>query len=281
MEKEELKEYFLSNNKKVILASDVKEKIDTYNFNQLIDMRITYSNLPFSILEKQIYIDIVCLKNMTDLIAYIDDRLITFSEFKVYIKNIKLNNIKSRINNYLEDYYCNKFYYKTLSDDINDYTLTNNCNEIISYLDSLIEKNTIKENMHEYILSNNKKVYILPSIKEEIDKFDYNKLLNRRKLYSNMPFCNFSEKDIIDKVKNIISYIDDKLISYKEFYNYLDNINLDFTSEKKMYDNNLEFLYTNKLYYETLRDNINNDSLIKNCSKIIICIDKLIKKINN
>ena len=49
MEKEELKEYFLSNNKKVILASDVKEKIDTYNFNQLIDMRITYSNLPFSI----------------------------------------------------------------------------------------------------------------------------------------------------------------------------------------------------------------------------------------
>ena len=30
MEKEELKEYFLSNNKKVILASDVKEKIDTY-----------------------------------------------------------------------------------------------------------------------------------------------------------------------------------------------------------------------------------------------------------
>lgn len=281
MEKEELKEYFLSNNKKVILASDVKEKIDTYNFNQLIDMRIMYSNLPFSILEKQIYIDIVCLKNMTDLIAYIDDRLITFSEFKVYIKNIKLNNIKSRINNYLEDYYCNKFYYKTLSDDINDYTLTNNCNEIISYLDSLIEKNTIKENMHEYILSNNKKVYILPSIKEEIDKFDYNKLLNRRKLYSNMPFCNFSEKDIIDKVKNIISYIDDKLISYKEFYNYLDNINLDFTSEKKMYDNNLEFLYTNKLYYETLRDNINNDSLIKNCSKIIICIDKLIKKINN
>ena len=281
MEKEELKEYFLSNNKKVILASDVKEKIDTYNFNQLIDMRITYSNLPFSILEKQIYIDIVCLKNMTDLIAYIDDRLITFSEFKVYIKNIKLNNIKSRINKYLEDYYCNKFYYKTLSDDINDYTLTNNCNEIISYLDSLIEKNTIKENMHEYILSNNKKVYILPSIKEEIDKFDYNKLLNRRKLYSNMPFCNFSEKDIIDKVKNIISYIDDKLISYKEFYNYLDNINLDFTSEKKMYDNNLEFLYTNKLYYETLRDNINNDSLIKNCSKIIICIDKLIKKINN
>ena len=281
MEKEKLKEYFLSNNKKVILASDVKEKIDTYNFNQLIDMRITYSNLPFSILEKQIYIDIVCLKNMTDLIAYIDDRLITFSEFKVYINNIKLNNIKSRINNYLEDYYCNKFYYKTLSDDINDYTLTNNCNEIISYLDSLIEKNTIKENMHEYILSNNKKVYILPSIKEEIDKFDYNKLLNRRKLYSNMPFCNFSEKDIIDKVKNIISYIDDKLISYKEFYNYLDNINLDFTSEKKMYDNNLEFLYTNKLYYETLRDNINNDSLIKNCNKIIICIDKLIKKINN
>ena len=244
-------------------------------------MRITYSNLPFSILEKQIYIDIVCLKNMTDLIAYIDDRLITFSEFKVYINNIKLNNIKSRINNYLEDYYCNKFYYKTLSDDINDYTLTNNCNEIISYLDSLIEKNTVKENMHEYILSNNKKVYILPSIKEEIDKFDYNKLLNRRKLYSNMPFCNFSEKDIIDKVKNIISYIDDKLISYKEFYNYLDNINLDFTSEKKMYDNNLEFLYTNKLYYETLRDNINNDSLIKNCNKIIICIDKLIKKINN
>ena len=281
MEKEELKEYFLSNNKKVILASDVKEKIDTYNFNQLIDMRITYSNLPFSILEKQIYIDIVCLKNMTDLIAYIDDRLITFSEFKVYIKNIKLNNIKSRINNYLEDYYCNKFYYKTLRDNINDDTLTNNCNEIISYLDSLIEKNTIKENMHEYILSNNKKVYILPSIKEEIDKFDYNKLLNRRKLYSNMPFCNFSEKDIIDKVKNIISYIDDKLISYKEFYNYLDNINLDFTSEKKMYDNNLEFLYTNKLYYETLRDNINNDSLIKNCNKIIICIDKLIKKINN
>ena len=96
-----------------------------------------------------------------------------------------------------------------------------------------------------------------------------------------MPFCNFSEKDIIDKVKNIISYIDDKLISYKEFYNYLDNINLDFTSEKKMYDNNLEFLYTNKLYYETLRDNINNDSLIKNCNKIIICIDKLIKKIDN
>ena len=281
MEKEKLKEYFLSNNKKVILASDVKEKIDTYNFNQLIDMRIMYSNLPFSILEKQIYIDIVCLKNMTDLIAYIDDRLITFSEFKVYINNIKLNNIKSRINKYLEDYYCNKFYYKTLSDDINDYTLTNNCNEIISYLDSLIEKNTIKENMHEYILSNNKKVYILPSIKEEIDKFDYNKLLNRRKLYSNMPFCNFSEKNIVDKVKNIISYIDDKLISYKEFYNYLDNINLDFTSEKKMYDNNLEFLYTNKLYYETLRDNINNDSLIKNCSKIIICIDKLIKKINN
>ena len=152
---------------------------------------------------------------------------------------------------------------------------------IVDEIDYLIEKNTIKENMHEYILSNNKKVYILPSIKEEIDKFDYNKLLNRRKLYSNMPFCNFSEKDIIDKVKNIISYIDDKLISYKEFYNYLDNINLDFTSEKKMYDNNLEFLYTNKLYYETLRDNINNDSLIKNCSKIIICIDKLIKKINN
>lgn len=277
MEKVELKEYILSNNKKIVLAIDVKEKIDTYNFNQLIDMRVMYSNLPFGILDNRIYIDTEVLKNMTDLISYIDDKLISFLEFKYYINNINLTKVKNKINNDLVDYYSNKFYYETLKDNISCDPLKNNCCKIISYLDSLIQKNTIKENIQEYILSNNKKVYILPSLKKEIDKFDYNKLLNRRKLYSNLPFCN--KKDIsITYIKDVISYIDDKLINYQSFYNYLYNINLDFQREKEIYGKSSEFLYTNKLYYETLRDNISCDFFKDDCCKILDCLDELIKK---
>lgn len=129
MEKVELKEYILSNNKKVILAIDVKEKIDTYNFNQLIDMRVMYSYLPFGILDNKIYIDTEVLKNMTDLISYIDDKLINYQSFYNYLYNINLDfqrekEIYGKSNEFL---YTNKLYYETLRDNISCDFFKNDC----------------------------------------------------------------------------------------------------------------------------------------------------------
>lgn len=76
---------------------------------------------------------------MTDLISYIDTKLITYQEFLNYLNDINLDKVKNEINNYLDDYYALKFYYETLKENINFYQIKD-YQEIIIYLDSLINK---------------------------------------------------------------------------------------------------------------------------------------------
>ena len=131
----------LSKKKQILLSSQVKNDIDLLNFNELIKRRKMYSKLPFSLLDDDIYIDKVYLNNMTDLISYIDTKLITYQEFLNYLKKINLNYVKENllVDNNLEYLYTLKFYYKTLKENINIYQIKD-YQEIIIYLDSLINK---------------------------------------------------------------------------------------------------------------------------------------------
>ncbi len=129
----------LSKKKQILLLSQVKNDIDLLNFNELIKKRKMYSKLPFSLLDDDIYIDKVYLNNMTDLISYIDTKLITYQGFLNYLNDINLDKVKNEINNYLDDYYALKFYYETLKENINFYQIKD-YQEIITYLDSLIKR---------------------------------------------------------------------------------------------------------------------------------------------
>ena len=272
----------LSKKKQILLSSQVKNDIDLLNFNELIKKRKMYSKLPFSLLDDDIYIDKVYLNNMTDLISYIDTKLITYQEFLNYLNDINLDKVKNEINNYLDDYYALKFYYETLKENINFYQIKD-YQEIITYLNNLIEKVSLNRKVLKYTLSNKKKIYISKSSKDELDKLNYDELIDKRKSYASIPFYELNNKINVDKeslikITNIIGYIDDKLITYQEFLNYLKKINLNYVKENLLVDNNLEYLYTLKFYYKTLKENINIYQ-IKDYQEIIIYLDSLINKL--
>ena len=272
----------LSNKKQILLSSQVKNDIDLLNFNELIKKRKMYSKLPFSLLDDDIYIDKVYLNNMTDLISYIDTKLITYQEFLNYLNDINLDKVKNEINNYLDDYYALKFYYETLKENINFYQIKD-YQEIITYLNNLIEKVSLNRKVLKYTLSNKKKIYISKSSKDELDKLNYDELIDKRKSYASIPFYELNNKINVDKeslikITNLIGYIDDKLITYQEFLNYLKKINLNYVKENLLVDNNLEYLYTLKFYYKTLKENINIYQ-IKDYQEIIIYLDSLINKL--
>ena len=272
----------LSKKKQILLSSQVKNDIDLLNFNELIKRRKMYSKLPFSLLDDDIYIDKVYLNNMTDLISYIDTKLITYQEFLNYLNDINLDKVKNEINNYLDDYYALKFYYETLKENINFYQIKD-YQEIITYLNNLIEKVSLNRKVLKYTLSNKKKIYISKSSKDELDKLNYDELIDKRKSYASIPFYELNNKINVDKeslikITNIIGYIDDKLITYQEFLNYLKKINLNYVKENLLVDNNLEYLYTLKFYYKTLKENINIYQ-IKDYQEIIIYLDSLINKL--
>ena len=243
----------LSKKKQILLSSQVKNDIDLLNFNELIKRRKMYSKLPFSLLDDDIYIDKVYLNNMTDLISYIDTKLITYQEFLNYLNDINLDKVKNEINNYLDDYYALKFYYETLKENINFYQIKD-YQEIITYLNNLIEKVSLNKKVLKYTLSTKKKIYISKSSKDELDKLNYDELIDKRKSYASITFYELNNKINVDKeslikITNIIGYIDDKLITYQEFLNYLKKINLNYVKENLLVDNNLEYLYTLKFYY--------------------------------
>ena len=270
----------LSKKKQILLSSQVKNDIDLLNFNELIKRRKMYSKLPFSLLDDDIYIDKVYLNNMTDLISYIYTKLITYQEFLNYLNDINLDKVKNEINNYLDDYYALKFYYETLKENINFYQIKD-YQEIITYLNNLIEKVSLNKKVLKYTLSNKKKIYISKSSKDELDKLNYDELIDKRKSYASIPFYELNNKINVDKeslikITNLIGYIDDKLITYQEFLNYLKKINLNYVKENLLVDNNLEYLYTLKFYYKTLKENINIYQ-IKDYQEIIIYLDSLIK----
>ena len=272
----------LSKKKQILLSSQVKNDIDLLNFNELIKKRKMYSKLPFSLLDDDIYIDKVYLNNMTDLISYIDTKLITYQEFLNYLNDINLDKVKNEINNYLDDYYALKFYYETLKENINFYQIKD-YQEIITYLNNLIEKVSLNKKVLKYTLSNKKKIYISKSSKDELDKLNYDELIDKRKSYASIPFYELNNKINVDKeslikITNLIGYIDDKLITYQEFLNYLKKINLNYVKENLLVDNNLEYLYTLKFYYKTLKENINIYQ-IKDYQEIIIYLDSLINKL--
>ncbi|MCI5702119.1 MAG: hypothetical protein MR266_05070 [Erysipelotrichaceae bacterium] len=272
----------LSKKKQILLSSQVKNDIDLLNFNELIKRRKMYSKLPFSLLDDDIYIDKVYLNNMTDLISYIDTKLITYQEFLNYLNDINLDKVKNEINNYLDDYYALKFYYETLKENINFYQIKD-YQEIITYLNNLIEKVSLNRKVLKYTLSNKKKIYISKSSKDELDKLNYDELIDKRKSYASIPFYELNNKINVDKeslikITNLIGYIDDKLITYQEFLNYLKKINLNYVKENLLVDNNLEYLYTLKFYYKTLKENINIYQ-IKDYQEIIIYLDSLINKL--
>ena len=272
----------LSKKKQILLLSQVKNDIDLLNFNELIKKRKMYSKLPFSLLDDDIYIDKVYLNNMTDLISYIDTKLITYQGFLNYLNDINLDKVKNEINNYLDDYYALKFYYETLKENINIYQIKD-YQEIITYLNNLIEKVSLNKKVLKYTLSNKKKIYISKSSKDELDKLNYDELIDKRKSYASIPFNELNNKINVDKeslikITNIIGYIDDKLITYQEFLNYLKKINLNYVKENLLVDNNLEYLYTLKFYYKTLKENINIYQ-IKDYQEIIIYLDSLINKL--
>ena len=272
----------LSKKKQILLSSQVKNDIDLLNFNELIKKRKMYSKLPFSLLDDDIYIDKVYLNNMTDLISYIDTKLIIYQEFLNYLNDINLDKVKNEINNYLDDYYALKFYYETLKENINFYQIKD-YQEIITYLNNLIEKVSLNRKVLKYTLSNKKKIYISKSSKDELDKLNYDELIDKRKSYASIPFYELNNKINVDKeslikITNIIGYIDDKLITYQEFLNYLKKINLNYVKENLLVDNNLEYLYTLKFYYKTLKENINIYQ-IKDYQEIIIYLDSLINKL--
>ena len=272
----------LSKKKQILLSSQVKNDIDLLYFNELIKKRKMYSKLPFSLLDDDIYIDKVYLNNMTDLISYIDTKLITYQEFLNYLNDINLDKVKNEINNYLDDYYALKFYYETLKENINFYQIKD-YQEIITYLNNLIEKVSLNKKVLKYTLSNKKKIYISKSSKDELDKLNYDELIDKRKSYASIPFYELNNKINVDKeslikITNLIGYIDDKLITYQEFLNYLKKINLNYVKENLLVDNNLEYLYTLKFYYKTLKENINIYQ-IKDYQEIIIYLDSLINKL--
>ncbi len=272
----------LSKKKQILLSSQVKNDIDLLNFNELIKRRKMYSKLPFSLLDDDIYIDKVYLNNMTDLISYIDTKLITYQEFLNYLNDINLDKVKNEINNYLDDYYALKFYYETLKENINFYQIKD-YQEIITYLNNLIEKVSLNKKVLKYTLSNKKKIYISKSSKDELDKLNYDELIDKRKSYASIPFYELNNKINVDKeglikITNIIGYIDDRLITYQDFLNYLKKINLNYVKENLLVDNNLEYLYTLKFYYKTLKENINIYQ-IKDYQEIIIYLDSLINKL--
>ena len=272
----------LSKKKQILLSSQVKNDIDLLNFNELIKRRKMYSKLPFSLLDDDIYIDKVYLNNMTDLISYIDTKLITYQEFLNYLNDINLDKVKNEINNYLDDYYALKFYYETLKENINFYQIKD-YQEIITYLNNLIEKVSLNRKVLKYTLSNKKKIYISKISKDELDKLNYDELIDKRKSYASIPFYELNNKINVDKeslikITNLIGYIDDKLITYQEFLNYLKKINLNYVKENLLVDNNLEYLYTLKFYYKTLKENINIYQ-IKDYQEIIIYLDSLINKL--
>ena len=272
----------LSKKKQILLSSQVKNDIDLLNFNELIKKRKMYSKLPFSLLDDDIYIDKVYLNNMTDLISYIDTKLIIYQEFLNYLNDINLDKVKNEINNYLDDYYALKFYYETLKENINFYQIKD-YQEIITYLNNLIEKVSLNKKVLKYTLSNKKKIYISKSSKDELDKLNYDELIDKRKSYASIPFYELNNKINVDKeslikITNLIGYIDDKLITYQEFLNYLKKINLNYVKENLLVDNNLEYLYTLKFYYKTLKENINIYQ-IKDYQEIIIYLDSLINKL--
>ena len=272
----------LSKKKQILLSSQVKNDIDLLNFNELIKKRKMYSKLPFSLLDDDIYIDKVYLNNMTDLISYIDTKLITYQEFLNYLNDINLDKVKNEINNYLDDYYALKFYYETLKENINFYQIKD-YQEIITYLNNLIEKVSLNKKVLKYTLSNKKKIYISKSSKDELDKLNYDELIDKRKSYASITFYELNNKINVDKeslikITNLIGYIDDKLITYQEFLNYLKKINLNYVKENLLVDNNLEYLYTLKFYYKTLKENINFYQ-IKDYQEIIIYLDSLINKL--
>ena len=272
----------LSKKKQILLLSQVKNDIDLLNFNELIKKRKMYSKLPFSLLDDDIYIDKVYLNNMTDLISYIDTKLITYQGFLNYLNDINLDKVKNEINNYLDDYYALKFYYETLKENIKTYQIKD-YQEIITYLNNLIEKVSLNKKVLKYTLSNKKKIYISKSSKDELDKLNYDELIDKRKSYASIPFNELNNKINVDKeslikITNIIGYIDDKLITYQEFLNYLKKINLNYVKENLLVDNNLEYLYTLKFYYKTLKENINIYQ-IKDYQEIIIYLDSLINKL--
>ncbi len=272
----------LSKKKQILLSSQVKNDIDLLNFNELIKRRKMYSKLPFSLLDDDIYIDKVYLNNMTDLISYIDTKLITYQEFLNYLNDINLDKVKNEINNYLDDYYALNFYYETLKENINFYQIKD-YQEIITYLNNLIEKVSLNKKVLKYTLSNKKKIYISKSSKDELDKLNYDELIDKRKSYASIPFYELNNKINVDKeslikITNIIGYIDDRLITYQDFLNYLKKINLNYVKENLLVDNNLEYLYTLKFYYKTLKENINIYQ-IKDYQEIIIYLDSLINKL--
>ena len=272
----------LSKKKQILLSSQVKNDIDLLNFNELIKRRKMYSKLPFSLLDDDIYIDKVYLNNMTDLINYIDTKLITYQEFLNYLNDINLDKVKNEINNYLDDYYALKFYYETLKENINFYQIKD-YQENITYLNNLIEKVSLNRKVLKYTLSNKKKIYISKSNKDELDKLNYDELIDKRKSYASIPFYELNNKINVDKeslikITNLIGYIDDRLITYQEFLNYLKKINLNYVKENLLVDNNLEYLYTLKFYYKTLKENINIYQ-IKDYQEIIIYLDSLINKL--
>ena len=278
----DLSKYVLPDGKQILLSSQVKNDIDLLNFNELIKRRKMYSKLPFSLLDDDIYIDKVYLNNMTDLISYIDTKLITYQEFLNYLNDINLDKVKNEINNYLDDYYALKFYYETLKENINFYQIKD-YQEIITYLNNLIEKVSLNKKVLKYTLSNKKKIYISKSSKDELDKLNYDELIDKRKSYASIPFYELNNKINVDKeslikITNIIGYIDDKLITYQEFLNYLKKINLNYVKENLLFNNNLEYLYTLKFYYKTLKENINIYQ-IKDYQEIIIYLDSLINKL--
>lgn len=271
----------LSKKKQILLLSQVKNDIDLLNFNELIKRRKMYSKLPFSLLDDDIYIDKVYLNNMTDLISYIDTKLITYQEFLNYLNDINLDKVKNEINNYLDDYYALKFYYETLKENIKTYQIKD-YQKIITYINNLIEKVSLNRKVLEYTLSNKKKIYISKSSKDELDKLNYDELIDKRKSYASIPFYELNNKINVDKeslikITNLIDYIDTKLITYQEFLNYLKKLNLNYVKENLLVDNNLEYLYTLKFYYKTLKENINIYQ-IKDYQEIIIYLDSLIKR---
>ena len=271
----------LSKKKQILLSSQVKNDIDLLNFNELIKRRKMYSKLPFSLLDDDIYIDKVYLNNMTDLISYIDTKLITYQEFLNYLNDINLDKVKNEMNNYLDDYYALKFYYETLKENIKTYQIKD-YQKIITYLNNLIEKVSLNRKVLEYTLSNKKKIYISKSSKDELDKLNYDELIDKRKSYASIPFYELNNKINVDKeslikITNLIDYIDTRLITYQEFLNYLKKLNLNYVKENLLVDNNLEYLYTLKFYYKTLKENINIYQ-IKDYQEIIIYLDSLIKR---
>ena len=132
------------------------------------------------------------------------------------------------------------------------------------------------------VLSKKKQILLSSQVKNDIDLLNFNELTKRRKSYASIPFYELNNKINVDKeslikITNLIGYIDDRLITYQEFLNYLKKINLNYVKENLLVDNNLEYLCSLKFYCKTLKENINFYQ-IKDYQEIIIYLDSLIKR---